>query len=207
MKLVLLVALTVQGMEYAVLTQGLFHHDEVEAEQGLSWMGLCHRDGQWELKPIEPVILREHDPLLDGEDEATGWRILTPGEKPLILLGGSAGGLPAGPVGTVHDQPVLLSAGMEIPFSDNDGLEVTEEGVFYRLGNERQKVTDVYQNMHGEGVTLLWAGDLDLDGRTDLVFNDRAHYAYWIFLRVFLSTEAGEGELLGEAAELAGVSC
>ena len=74
MKLILLVALMVQGVEYSVLTQGLFHHDEMESEQGLFWMGLCHRDGMWELKPLEPVIRREHDPLLDDDDEATGWR-------------------------------------------------------------------------------------------------------------------------------------
>ncbi len=207
MNLILLVALTVLGSDHSLLTQGLFHHDEIEAVQGLSWMGLCHRDGQWTLKPMDPVIRREHDPLLDAEGEATGWRVLTPGEKPLLLLGGSSGDLSAGPLETVFDQPVLLSAGMEIRLSDDEYLDVTEDGVFYRLGNGSQRLTDAYQNLHGEGVTLLWAGDIDRDGRTDLIFDDRAHYAYWIFLRVFLSSEAEPGNYLGEAGELAGVSC
>ena len=54
--------------------------------------------------------------------------------------------------------------------------------------------------------TLLFAGDLDRDGKLDLVFDTTDHYN----VRrptLFLSTQAAPGELLGIAAQFQSVGC
>ena len=53
---------------------------------------------------------------------------------------------------------------------------------------------------------LLFAGDLDRDGELDLLFDTTDHYNV-SRPALFLSSQAGPGELLGEAARYESVGC
>ena len=53
---------------------------------------------------------------------------------------------------------------------------------------------------------LLFAGDLDRDGKLDLIFDTTDHYNVQR-PTLFLSTQAAQGELLGIAAEFRSVGC
>jgi len=54
-------------------------------------------------------------------------------------------------------------------------------------------------------VELRWAGDLDGDGKVDLLFEDRGYN--WSSLRLFLSTAAKPGQILGEVAQFYQTGC
>ena len=53
---------------------------------------------------------------------------------------------------------------------------------------------------------LLFAGDLDRDGKLDLIFNTTDHYNV-SRPTLFLSSQAKSGELLGEVAHYESVGC
>lgn len=48
-------------------------------------------------------------------------------------------------------------------------------------------------------ISVFWAGDLDRDGKLDLVMNLSPKYSAW-HVKLWLSTKAGKGELVGLAA-------
>lgn len=57
-----------------------------------------------------------------------------------------------------------------------------------------------------DGWSLKWAGDLDGDGKPDLLLTADSHYARET-LRLFLSSKAKKGELVHEVASLTGEGC
>lgn len=71
-----------------------------------------------------------------------------------------------------------------------------------RMGNQRQQLPGyTVEELDGGPLQnqqsyLLWAGDLDGDGQPDLILN---HGGYGIHVALYLSSLAGEGELVGLA--------
>lgn len=53
---------------------------------------------------------------------------------------------------------------------------------------------------------LVWAGDLDQDGKMDFLFDFKTHY-YVRHLALFLSTAAKDGEIVGKVAEWQHTGC
>lgn len=73
-------------------------------------------------------------------------------------------------------------------------------------GGETQRLTFTERcDMDGRPV-MLWAGDLDGDGKLDLLMDLTDHYNITA-LTLFLSTSAKEGEIVGKAAELVTYGC
>lgn len=68
---------------------------------------------------------------------------------------------------------------------------------------------EVIVNIEGgniEGSTyayVIWAGDLDRDGRLDLILNAPDSYAWRFYLRLFLSSKADEGQMLKQVVHKA----
>ena len=87
-------------------------------------------------------------------------------------------------------------------------IEPTKAGVFLRQGARRTRLPGLWpagNSENDDSASLLWAGDLDGDGRIDLLF------AYSGYNRagacLYLSARAGPGELVVQAACHGGVGC
>lgn len=207
MNMMILLALLLPDAGYAVIVPGSFHGDEVSAEHRGEWLALRENDSYWELTPVNLTVENTYDPVLDEKGESTGWTVSAPGAEPLLFLRSEGGGISPGPVQPALTVTELLAPGDVHPVGEDEELIAEKDGLYYRRGSVRQRLSDVYDNLYGEGVRIIWAGDLDGDGLNDLIIDDCAHYAIYIGYRLFLSSEAGSGELLGEVAEFTAVSC
>jgi hypothetical protein len=72
-------------------------------------------------------------------------------------------------------------------------------------GKRRQVLYESYGWSEGR-LKVIWAGDLDRDGRLDLVVDYSEHYA-GSSPTLFLSSRAGSGDLVGEAADFQQSCC
>jgi hypothetical protein len=132
----------------------------------------------------EPVILLAGEVFSPGRVE-TAWakpRFLYPGESVSLRLG---------------DQWFSLSAyGSAVPGEHDTFFED------YRLILSRQDTIITYKRFGLEGhPEVRWAGDLDRDGKPDLLVDLRTHYA-GNRLALFLSRGAKAGRLVWVAARL-----
>lgn len=207
-----------------ILETGSFHGDEVRARSGQRWLGLFANARRSELRAVTVNVDRVHDSIVDENERVkTGKRVRVRGrERPKFLVRGSAK-LGAGPVETV------LSA--ETPLTNRADITLTLDGTAYRLwvsteapspseaierndaelclsaGGRRQ----VLYSLRGRDVNeaywnVLWAGDADGDGRLDLYVTVSHHYNV-SEQRLYLSSDAGRGEIVGKTASFVTVGC
>lgn len=202
----LLISMIFLQGNYGILPTGDFHENEVDSTAFGNWKALVLQEGQWQLVTMEPSLSRVYDPLLDREGEASGWRVWDERAKALLFLR-PVEGYPEGNVSIRMLNTPDLSPGDEVVLDDGERIVAEEGGVYFYRGERRQRISDIYENLYGEGVSILLAGDLDGDGLTDLVVNDRGHYAIYLHYRLFLSGGAKEGYLLRVAGEFIAGSC
>jgi hypothetical protein len=207
----------------ALLTPGDFHGDEVSARSGERWLGLFSSPGGWQLRPATLRVSRVHDPIVDDQPSIrTGKRVKVGGpEKPLFLVRGAV--LRPGPATTLLSQPTFLGAGTERKLRLRDtgyvlrvvspgppSEHITRDNARLELGAGR--ASQVLYALGGTGREteatwrLLWAGDLDRDGRLDLYVEVSDHYNV-TDRRLFLSGGATKGRLLRQVARLTTTGC
>ena len=97
--------------------------------------------------------------------------------------------------------------GMTISLGDSARIRASGKALLLEAYGMRQSLGGIYPDSHGEAVRLIWAGDLDGDGRVDLVLDDRPHYAISSGYRLFLSRVAPTKALVREVASFTTVSC
>jgi hypothetical protein len=195
----------------AILAPGSYHGWEVKASDGDECLALYAEGGECFLRTAvlhtEPVF----DPYFDSEGEASGLTVSVEGsgDEPLFMMipaRGSAGPA-AGEVPTiVVDSPVLLPLARD-PLGVYGSLRVDAKGVFLEAEGREQRLSSVYDPDDGADVRIVWAGDLDRDGRVDFLLDDRPHYAVRLQYRLFLSGAATHGRLLQEVARFVSISC
>lgn len=190
-----------------VLAPGSFHGEEVSAVNGEEWLGLYSTPDGFSLEAVSLVVESVHDPVLDRNGETSGIRVSAPHGKPVLFLRSEGNVFIPGPVSPVLMETELLSNGDYFQLTDSEYLIVEGDSLAYSKDGLSQNICSVYENLYGEGASIFWAGDLDGDGLNDLIVNDCAHYNIFINYRVFLSTFAPEGELLGEVAEFMAIGC
>lgn len=203
--LCLLVASPALAGPPALLTLGVHHGDEVK-KPGQGWLGLYAK----RLAPVTVTLTRVHDPIVDEEKPdavKTGVEVAVAGaEQPLLLVKG----LPAREVAPL---PLvgLPALGGDAPVQLGDAtLTSTPHGKTGRqLVLARGGVAQVlYQFDDGDtdGWALRWAGDLDGDGKLDLLLTADHHYSVST-LRLFLSSRAKKGQLVREVATFRTTGC
>ena len=90
-----------------------------------------------------------------------------------------------GPVEPVLFDTDKLAADTSIVLDGSWVIYTDQEGLFLTDGEVSQRLSNIYPNAYGEGVSVVWAGDLDGDGMIDIVLNDEPHYAFKYFAPVF----------------------
>lgn len=93
----------------------------------------------------------------------------------------------------------VYDATLESVTKTDDGNTVFVGTIIFTHGNATTRLEQV--------AAILWAGDLDHDGKLDLLVDHSDHYNVGDDMRLYLSGHAAEGELVGEAAALHAVGC
>jgi len=208
-----------------VLYTDRFHGDEVKAKSGESYLALVCRE-QCVLQPVKIAVEVEFDPILDAEGEATGKRVSAVGVDDAFLLQSKR--LQPGLVTAATPRESEL-----LPVSKPQAILLgrTKSVLHYRCGSapdpegfvdcalvlESGGATQVLANFpaydDGGKLTALdiaqcvfFAGDLDHDGKLDLLANVSGDWNTW-HPALFLSTAANEGELVGRVAEMIATGC
>ena len=211
-------AFLVLGVEFLSMT-GLTHAETREEDAGLfmpgqyrdidvslnlggRWLALAPVEGLWHLVPTKVVTQLVHDPVLDSEGEKTGIQISAKEPNALALLKISR--LRPGKVDTpnmrFHGNPrdITPSKGVTIPYKGVAHQVIVVRGkLFLVRGLKRSKLDWLRLTRDfSERARLLWAGDLDGDGKLDLLvdYYERSDYAGAC---LFLSSSAEDGALLG----------
>lgn len=219
---------------FAIQPPGQFHGDEPIARDGESWLAL-HVDGNEALLVATTLKVRAvRDELLDEADARTGLEISSPNDDRVIayLRGDAlkAGAIEAAAVAsmdhraaglpyelTFRGQPHTLSSHCEQQPRDAAAQQPQFDcRIELRTGGHAQALSKLTGYREHRAATmslgddaspaLIFAGDLDRDGKLDLIFNTTDHYNV-SRPTLFLSSQSRPGELLHEVARYESVGC
>lgn len=205
-----------------------FHGEEVPARNGESWLALVVADGKAKLQNATLVVEAVNDPVMDGEDEKTGRSVKAPGIEPLVFLRGMAALKPGDvAVAIAEPTPIDVTRPLELKLGDtvlrivsrcadaadeNGGIRcdvVLDDGtraqtLFTNYGMREEGTGAI---TFGEAVpTVQFAGDLDHDGRVDLLIDTTDHYNL-SRPTLFLSGAAKPGQQVAEVAQQSITGC
>lgn len=201
-----------------------FHGDEVPGRDGETWFALVVDGGKATLQSTTLKIEAVNDPISDGPDDRTGRSVAAPGIEPRVLLRGIAS-LRAGEVAVAMDDVRALSAATPLPIAfggktlnlavrcsgTSDALECN---VVLGDGATEQVLFDTYAARGENGAIelgdaiplVLFAGDLDRDGRVDLLIDTTDHYNL-SRPTLFLSGAAKKGQHVAQVAQQSITGC
>jgi hypothetical protein len=167
-----------------------------------------------ELRKVNVSIRQTYHPCVDDSRDDpsmwTGWSVTTDNEsKPFILLRGVRD-FELGPVKTwfigdvtvTPDVPLYLGPDWEIRFQASgtwgeDCRVIRDYPLSVRMGANRQSQVLVSNRIvyPQEGMSIVWVGDLDRDGKPDVLLDESSHYDIerW---SLYLSTYAERDELV-----------
>jgi len=190
---------------------GQYHGDEMPIRADKDWLGLYPAPGGYAWKAVAPSFRHAVDPVLDAPGQETGVEVEVSGETPILMVRGVVA-LKPGPVSRAVSETVRMTLGTVEPLAD--GLELTavtgdDGGYELRLQDKdgRKQVICTHDVMYDDTVpTLMMAGDLDGDGRMDLLIDTSNHYNL-SRVTLFLSSSAGPGEWMAPVATLQTTGC
>lgn len=224
------------GTAFALQQPGTFHGEETVARDGERWLGLRVVGTDAALVETTVLVKAVADEMAgDAPGQFTGRQVSSmDGDSIVVFLRGS--GLRAGPVDRAMvepwkdelppSQPFLMTFRGEAFRIQNEcashprdrkaeqwqydcavmlraasGSQVlAQQTGYYESGSNVMTVGDASRQQ------LLFAGDLDGDGRLDLIYDTSDHYNV-SSPTLFLSTEATPGALLGEVAHQVATGC
>ncbi len=206
---------------------GSYHGDDVSAKSGEHWLALTGDGKQFALRDVTIAVRRVHDDVVDEDESArTGKDVSIKPELDAIALIRGAN-LTAGPVVTAAAQleigrdeskPIAFGGGnpyvarvtCSTPGKQNESrceLRLEHDGVRQSVASFDGFMEDGKFQFAGEQPPkVIWAGDLDRDGRLDLLVDTTNHYNV-SSIALFLSSAAAKGKLVGRAAVFSATGC
>lgn len=203
-------------------TTGSFHGDEVPAKSsGEQWLGLFSTSKGFELLPTKITVNYVHDPIMDREQTIKTGKEVTTKEKlqPIFLVKGSIL-LKPGIVKTVFAGKTIFSPNSR-PLNfylDGDsgntyqisiGKRSNAETKYHALlltSSKNDTSQEISPCCSDDSTELLWVGDLDRDGRLDLLIDISDHYNSSI-PTLFLSSPAKQNKLVEPVAQFEATGC
>ncbi len=206
-----------------VLEMTSYHAGEVPPNvgKGNPWLGLFQtKDGHYELKKTKVLLTLVSDPIADDSlDKKTGKKISIDGMgEPIILVRGvsslKAGRVPA--CGTTKEhiavgETLKMKLGatvsqLRITGKKKDKEISTDYKIVLECGGIKQELYKRAELGVDGRPSLLWSGDLDLDGKIDLIMNMTDHYNVRK-ITLFLSGKAKPGKLVEQVAFIESSGC
>lgn len=208
---------------------GNFHEEEVSASMAeQKWMGLFLSDErQWYISATELHLSRVYDPVADDEEsQRSGWHISTSNKDSCLLLVVGTASWKEGEVPVVPIQGLTLYPGDSIVFEfqsisykmEASGRKMTSETgevtvedyrlfLYATIDGQEQKVLLAAQPTFNENmIQVMFAGDMDGDGRLDLLLDTSSHYNN-TQPTLYLSKAAPSGELIAPVGFYSATGC
>jgi hypothetical protein len=206
----------------SLLTTGAFHGDEVKAHTGERWLALLPGSSGFAWQTVSITTRRVEDAVVDGPGEKTGIEVTVKAGDPVLLLKGASELL-----GRKVRASLYKPQGLVLP--DKDALELSIAGhASYRLlvvdrrmgddapekpsrlvlesGGVEQVLYEWPSGLLDQHCKLVWAGDLDGDGKLDLFMILSDHYNV-TGSTLFLSSRSSSGKLVELVAAFITMGC
>lgn len=163
---------------WPLLLPGAYHADEAPTQPGPGWLALTASNAAWRLEPARLQANRVYDPVLDPDEQTkTGIELTSAATTAIAYL--RLPGLTPGPLATAR----LLRGELEQPISgESPGPRLAfggREYDFARAGETLSLRSGTHSSVleglvaggvnSDDSVSLRWAGDLDGDGKLDLL--------------------------------------
>jgi hypothetical protein len=206
----------------SLLRTGSFHGGEVRARSGERWIGLFPSGEGFAWRLVTLITRRVEDPLVDIDGAKSGIEVAVKQGVPVLLLKGLDG------IATKKPRVALYSQeGITMP--EGEPLELTLAGdANYKLRIVNRRLSDdsplspsrlllesadrsqtLYEWPSGfldQHCELIWAGDLDGDGKLDLFMTLSDHYNVNEYT-LFLSSKRSKGNLVQRVAAFTITGC
>lgn len=198
-----------------------YSHHEIRNVTGEQFLVLAGDERVPRLESASLRVRRVYDPWEDAEGETTGKRVEVDGHNDVFLL--RSPHLRAGHVVAASPMRTELPIDAPTPItlgatqytldyhcgSDPDERGIVECALILDDGRRQQELARVlyfFADREHMGVLFHFAGDLDGDGRLDLLIDISRTDHEW-HPALFLSSAADEGELVKKVAELVTYAC
>ena len=221
---------------HAIQPPGSFHEGEAVARHGERWLALRVRDGSAQLETTRLRVKPVFDPIVDAEGDATGREVASDDDSHVLTYLRGAGlhagavvqarsddGEAAAPLAQtlqLHDRRYRIETrcrpddaraaepGARLFDCSIELIDGARTQVLVRMSGIRRDGDADGPMMLGDDASpaVIFAGDLDRDGRLDLIIDTTDHYNLSRPV-LFLSGAAEGDELLHAVAEHSAVGC
>lgn len=205
-----------------IMTTGQYHGDEIAAPFGVAkgWLALIVSDHHTDLVPSSPKVVRVFDPVIDEESvksSYSGKLVEESKHDPLLLI--KASWLKSGQIA----QAKLTNNGQGFAWNDQQfkllhvcGKASSKESLLpckveLSDGKGRQFIietaepNEAYTDEFANTVKIIWAGDIDRDGKPDFILHN-THYN-GENIQLYLSSKADKTHFVESVARAYRVGC
>jgi len=198
------------------LTGGVFHDGEVLGNiEQLSWLGLFKNNDGYYIRKTILRTSRQKDEIMDDDNEISGWMVDADNKDFCQLLIKSMPELKEAAVDTFVLKKDIIYPGESLSIETRSGtyrLSATgritaqtadwKEIENYKLylestvdGKSVKQLIAAIPRFNDTMLSILWCGDLDLDGKPDFIIDTSYHYNM-VSHSLYLSGKALKGKLL-----------